>query len=90
MKYEIIDFYADWCGPCQMFKPVFEAAPKDFPDITFTKINVDNDQTKAQLYRVKGIPSMVFLQDGEEIYKQVGALSKKDFYNLITNTFKYR
>lgn len=62
----LLDFYADWCGPCQSLLPVLEnLAAKHESDFVIAKVNVDNNQELAQKFRVRSIPSLFFIQNGE-------------------------
>lgn len=73
----IVDFWAEWCGPCRMLGPVFEKVSKDFAGkMTFAKLNVDMAQELAQQYDVRGIPCMIIFKNGKEADRLVGALSE--------------
>ena len=74
---ELMDFYADWCGPCQMMKPVLEEFEKAHPELKVTRVNVDEDEELAEKYGVSGIPCLVFLKDGAEVAREVGVMSLK-------------
>ena len=80
----LIDFYADWCGPCQMLGPILKEVKDTLGDrISIIKINVDNNQAAANHYRVKGVPTMMLFQDGKQLWRQSGVLSKIDIVNII-------
>jgi len=83
----IVDFWAPWCGPCRMMAPVFEETSKGHKEIVFAKVNVDEHPELAQEFGVRGIPTMVFLQDGEEVNRVVGAGSKATLEAKIKETF---
>ena len=74
---ELLDFYADWCGPCQMMKPVVEEFEKAHPDLKVTRVNIDEEEELAEKYGVSGIPCLVFLKDGEEVAREVGVVPAK-------------
>ncbi|MBQ3293053.1 thioredoxin family protein [Candidatus Saccharibacteria bacterium] len=74
---ELLDFYADWCGPCQMMKPVVEEFEKAHPDLTVKRVNIDEEEELAEKYGVSGIPCLVFLKDGEEVAREVGVVPVK-------------
>lgn len=77
---EVLDFYADWCGPCQMMKPVFGELEKEYSDrVKFSVINVDEDQQKSAEFSVLSIPTYVFLKDGKEVDRIVGYTPKPAF-----------
>ena len=74
---ELLDFYADWCGPCQMMKPVLEEFEKAHPDLKVKRVNIDEEEELAEKYGVSGIPCLVFLKDGEEVAREVGVIPAK-------------
>ena len=80
---EILDFYADWCGPCQMMKPTIAKLEKLHPEIKVTAVNVDEEQELAEKYGVSGIPCLVVLKDGEEVNRAVGVQSLKKLEKLV-------
>lgn len=80
---ELLDFYADWCGPCQMMKPTVEAFEKMHPEITVRRINIDNEEELADKYGVTGIPCLVLLKDGKEVNREVGAMSLKKLVGML-------
>ncbi len=79
----LIDFYADWCGPCKMLSPVLEKISKENQDIEIVKVNVDESSNLAQEYGVVNIPTMVFLKDSEVSHVQVGLLPEGAILNLL-------
>ena len=74
---ELLDFYADWCGPCQMLKPTLEEFEKAHPELKITRVNIDEEDELAEKYGVSGIPCLVFLKDGEEVAREVGVMPLK-------------
>ncbi|MBQ6150027.1 thioredoxin [Candidatus Saccharibacteria bacterium] len=74
---ELLDFYADWCGPCQMLKPTLEEFEKAHPELKITRVNIDEEEELAEKYGVSGIPCLVFLKDGEEVAREVGVMPLK-------------
>ena len=80
---ELLDFYADWCGPCQMLKPVLENFEKAHPEVKIRKINIDDEEELAEKYEVSGIPCLVLIKDGKEIKREVGVLSPKKLEKMI-------
>jgi thioredoxin 1 len=79
----MLDFWAPWCGPCQMLGPVVEAVAEEFSDkIDVGKLNVDENKELAQTYGVRGIPTLLFFKEGKEIKRIVGAQNK----TLLTQT----
>jgi thioredoxin 1 len=80
----IVDFYADWCGPCKMFAPIFDEAKDDFDGkAVFAKINVDESKNTAIAHKVLGIPTIVFFKDGQVVDRVSGVLDKNAFYSKI-------
>lgn len=69
---ELLDFYADWCGPCQMMKPIVAEFEKAHPEIKVRAVNIDEEEALASEYNVSGIPCLVFLKEGKEIDRVVG------------------
>ena len=80
--YHLVDFYAEWCGPCKMMGPVLESI-EDKIDII--KIDVDKFPDLAQEYRVMSIPDLMIFKDGEKILESVGFQSKEDLEEVISN-----
>ena len=79
----VVDFWAEWCGPCKMLAPVFEELEKDFPDVTFGKINVDEEVQAALENNVSSIPTLLFIKDGEIVKKSVGFAPKDELAAMI-------
>lgn len=74
---ELLDFYADWCGPCQQMKPVIEELEKELSDVKFTKINIDENHAQAQQYNVMSIPTFIITKNGKITDQLTGAQSKQ-------------
>ena len=80
----LVDFWAEWCGPCRMVGPVVEELAGDYDGkVNFVKVNVDNAQEIAQKYNIFSIPTLILLNKGEVIAQQVGAGSKETYQNMI-------
>lgn len=71
----VVDFYADWCGPCKMIAPIFEELSTELA-ANFIKINVDNSQDIAAKFQVASIPTLIILKDGKEVDRIVGFMPK--------------
>ena len=81
---ELLDFYADWCGPCVVMKPVLEELEKEMADtVKITKIDVDQKQEEASKYGVMSIPTYVILKDGKEVDRFIGATSKQNVVSKL-------
>lgn len=79
----LVDFYADWCGPCKMITPVLEELSKSYPDVQFIKVNVDQENELAQKYGVMSIPALFAVKNGEVKKQAVGFQPKPMLEELI-------
>ena len=79
----LVDFNADWCGPCRMMAPVLEALSEEEPDKKFVSVNVDDEPDLANEYDVFSIPCLVAFRNGEETSRSVGVCSKEDVLRLM-------
>ena len=88
-KVVLIDFYADWCGPCQTLLPIVHKLAEEFEgDITIRKVNVDQNGPLAAQFGVRSIPTLVYLDNGKEISRQNGLISEgqlRDQLNELKN-----
>ncbi|WP_135306103.1 thioredoxin [Haloarcula amylovorans] len=78
----ITDFYADWCGPCQMLEPIVETLAAE-TDATVAKVNVDANQQLAAAYGVRGVPTLVLFADGKQVEEIVGLKGEDELRALI-------
>ena len=78
----LVDFYADWCGPCRMLSPVLEEFSKE-TEISIKKINVDNNEKTAKKYGVMSIPTLILFEDGELIKKNTGYVGLDELRNIF-------
>jgi len=81
----LVDFYADWCGPCRMVGPVVEDLSNTMTGVNFTKVNVDEESELAALFGVRSIPTLVLLKDGAEVDRIVGFAAKQKLESFINN-----
>ncbi|HCY05840.1 MAG TPA: thioredoxin [Erysipelotrichaceae bacterium] len=81
-KSVLVDFYADWCGPCKMIAPVLEEVAKEVPDVKIAKVNVDSLGELAQRYGVMSIPTLIAFKDGKAVNQAVGFLPKPNLIKL--------
>ena len=74
----VVDFWAEWCGPCRMISPIIEELSGEYDEATavFTKLNVDHNQNVSMQYQIRSIPTILFFKNGEVIDKVVGVTSK--------------
>lgn len=79
----IIDFYADWCGPCQMVAPILEELSDEYPDITIYKVDTEAEQELAAVFQIRSIPSMLFIPLDKPPMMQAGALPKHALEEVI-------
>jgi thioredoxin 1 len=80
----LVDFFATWCGPCQMLLPVLNQVKDNLQDrITIIKIDVDKNQELAQKQQVRGVPTMMLFQNGKQLWRQSGVLTKEEIINII-------
>lgn len=79
----LVKFYADWCGPCQMMKPVVEEFAEKHPDVKVLEVNIDDEDELAEKYEVSTIPCFVAMKDGEETARAEGAMPMKKLEKLI-------
>lgn len=70
----LVDFWAEWCGPCQTMHPVFESLSKKYPKIKFARVNVDNNQNIAMKFSVQSIPMFLMFKSGQIVDKMMGAV----------------
>ena len=82
-KVVLLDFYADWCGPCKMVAPILEEIAAEYPEITVGKINVDECMDLAVEFKVTSIPLLVVMKDGEILNKALGAMPKEEILALL-------
>ena len=82
-KTVLIDFYADWCGPCKMLSPVVEEVAKENDNIKVVKINLDNSQDIAVEYGIMSIPTLVVIKNGQETNRSIGVISKSEITKLL-------
>lgn len=83
MSVVLKDFYADWCGPCQMMKPVLEDFEKAHPEIKIERINIDDEEELAEKYEVSTIPCFVLERDNKEMTRLVGVQSPKKLEKML-------
>jgi thioredoxin 1 len=82
----LVDYWAEWCGPCKMIAPILDEIAKDYEGkLTVTKLNIDDSPATPQRYGVRGIPTLMMFVDGEVEGTKVGALTKSQLATFIDN-----
>ncbi len=80
----LVDFFATWCGPCQMLAPILKEVKANLGErISIIKIDVDKNQAVAAQYQVRGVPTMILFQNGKPLWRQSGVMSKEDIIKII-------
>lgn len=80
----LVDFYADWCGPCKMLAPILAEVKGELGDqIRIVKIDVDKNPKVAGKYKVRGVPTMLLFKDGKQVWRQSGIVQKKELIDMI-------
>ncbi len=83
----LVDFWAEWCGPCKMIAPVLEDLAEEYAGkMKICKLDVDQNKQMAEKYNVKGIPTLIIFNNGDAVGKKVGALSKAQLSAFIDST----
>ena len=82
----LVDFYADWCGPCKMMSPILQEVKLNLKDaVKIIKVNVDQHQDLASHFMVRGVPTLMLFKKGKMLWRQSGVLSTKDLTEIISN-----
>lgn len=82
----LIDFYAEWCGPCKVLGPILKEVKESLGDqIKVVKIDVDKNQSLASKYQVKGVPTMILFKNGNQVWRQSGVIQKQDIIQVINS-----
>ncbi|KAG1647498.1 putative thioredoxin 2 [Nymphon striatum] len=79
----LIDFWAEWCGPCKSFAPVYETVSEQYPEITFAKVDTEQEQQLSGELGIRSIPTIMAFRDGVQLFSQPGAMGEKDLTELV-------
>lgn len=79
----LVDFWAEWCGPCKRFGPVFEAVSQEHPDAVFAKVDTEAEQDLAAGLEISSIPTLMVFKDGYLVFREAGALSQAQLTQLV-------
>ncbi len=80
----LVDFFADWCGPCKMLAPILKDAKAELGDmVKIVKIDVDRNQPLAAKYQVRGVPTLMLFKNGQQLWRQSGVVQKHELVQLV-------
>jgi len=82
----VVDYWADWCGPCKSFGPIFEKVSEDFPDAVFAKVDTQNEQEIASWFQIRSIPTLMIFREKVIVFSQPGALSEGALREVVSKT----
>ncbi|MEL0650878.1 MULTISPECIES: thioredoxin [unclassified Algibacter] len=84
----LVDFYAEWCGPCKMMTPILKDVKDNLKNrVSIIKIDVDKNKAIAEKYQVRGVPTMLLFKRGKQVWRQSGVLQKSELINVITASY---
>ena len=82
-SFVLVDFWAEWCGPCRQFGPIYERVSDKHPDITFAKVDTEKEQELSAMAGIKSIPSLMMFRDGVLLFNQAGAAPESALEDII-------
>lgn len=82
----LVDFHAEWCGPCKMMSPILKDVKDNLGEaVSIIKIDVDKNQALAAKYQVRGVPTLILFKQGKQLWRQSGVVQKNDLINIINS-----
>ncbi|WP_417856851.1 thioredoxin [Xanthomarina gelatinilytica] len=82
----LIDFFAEWCGPCKMMSPILKQVKDSLGDsVSILKVDVDKNQSIAAKYQVRGVPTLILFKQGKQLWRQSGVVQKEELINIINS-----
>ncbi|WP_242094699.1 thioredoxin [Aestuariivivens sediminicola] len=82
----LVDFFAEWCGPCKMMAPILQEVKKTLNErVSIIKIDVDKNQKLAATYQVRGVPTLILFKHGKQVWRQSGVVQKNDIIQVISS-----
>jgi len=82
-SFVLVDFWAEWCGPCRQFSPIYERVSDKHPDITFAKVDTEKEQELSAMAGIKSIPTLMMFRDGILLFNQAGAAPESALEDII-------
>ena len=80
----VVDYWADWCGPCKSFGPIFEKVSEDFPEAVFAKVDTQNEQEIASWFQIRSIPTLMIFREKVVVFSQPGALPEGALREVVS------
>jgi len=80
----VVDYWADWCGPCKSFGPIFEKVSEDFPDAVFAKVDTENEQEIASMFQIRSIPTLMIFREKVVVFSQPGAVPEGALREVVS------
>ena len=80
----VVDYWADWCGPCKTFGPIFEKVSEDFPNAVFAKVDTQNEQEIASMFQIRSIPTLMIFREKVVVFSQPGAVPEGALREVVS------